>query len=278
MRKTTINHYVSLGNTLREFEKKAKFPLDISKINKVFYNKFRKYRLQDQENPVKPGTFGEQDIKLLKSFLEWAFWQEYPVDKIYKKFEKPRVEPDLRSLTEDQILLLWEMDLKDEQWKLDIFLNMISTCFSVSDQARYNSSWIQSVATYDKGVRTDRKVIVFKRQKSSSFCYIPFEDDLYFRPVFIFNKYNGELPKISDQYFNRWLKELSNKLNWGIDLSSKVARKTGATQRRRLGMNLENIMKITGHKSEKSLRSYLGMNVEDMLKDHADKAVYMKVS
>lgn len=282
MRQTTINRYKSVKNFLEAFQKDTGYKIEWNTLDNNFYGKYREYRIK---GGLSPGSFGEKDVKSLKAFLEWAFDRDYPVNPKYRKWERPRSVGEVHTLKPEEILDLWDIstgkskiDLGRDVYKLDIFLMMVSTCFRISDMALFNPSWIQDFTLHEGGFKREKKLIVYRAYKTNGYCYCPFEDELYFRPEYLYNKYEGKFPKISGQKLNQYLRALSKRLKLSVELTAHVARKTGATQRRRQGMSLESLMKITGHSEERTLRVYLGLQVEDLMREQSEKSVLMKVS
>lgn len=260
----SLQNYRSFRNTLKTFIKETGYNLDFHTCDLNFYGKYRAWRLKH----VSPNTFSSKDIKLLKSFLNWAALRDYPVRSVYRRFERTYVQPEVKPLSEDRLLELWN---EPEQKNLDIFLFLVSTCMHISDYLRFakeGKDWFAEV--FFQGQK--KTVIHYRRQKTGKDCFVPFEDNLHFRPVHIYNKYEGNLPIISGQKLNKWLQR-----HIGKDVTSKTGRKTGATQWIRNGMSMEAVMKIGGWTTEQALRSYLGFSIEDLLRESNSKSKYLKV-
>lgn len=98
----------------------------------------------------------------------------------------------------------------------------------------------------------------------------------------ILDKYNGTLPKVSEQTFNKHIKTIAEVMGWTevplfemeksdgdknrrfCDMVfSHTARRTFATIAYGMGIPLASIMAVTGHCSEDRLRTYLHLQAED---------------
>lgn len=255
----TIAHYQSCLNILKEFDPSLSFET----IDMKFYAKFRTWFLEKRNQ----NTFGGK-IRMIKTFLSWAIYQGLPVNIIYKKFERPQKYSDAEPLTAEELISLWnlKLELNPELRKpLDIFLFLCSTGLRISD---YNSLKPE----YFKGDH-----IKIKSQKTSGECIIPFFDDHYFRPKFIYDKYKGKLPTLSGQKLNPCLTKIAGVAKIKrIDITSKTGRKTFATLKLLSGVSAFTIMRSTGHRDYKSFRAYVGISPDDVIKENKEKATYLK--
>ena len=259
----TIDHYRSCLEILKEFDKT--YPIHFEGIDMKFYGRFRSWYIGKGRNH---NTFGGK-IKMIKTFLTWATYQGIQVNPIYKKFERPSKYSDAEPLTAKELEKFWSIELENEarQRALDIFLFLCSTGLRISD---YNS------LTRDNFKRDHIKI---HAQKTSGECIIPFFDDLLFRPVYLYEKYKGDLPKLSGQKLNKMLNLICIDQKFKrIDITSKTGRKTFATIKILQGVSPFTVMRSTGHKDYKSFRTYVGISPEDVVKENKEKASYLKVS
>lgn len=264
LKRRTFQHYNTCIDGFKEFAKKH--PMTFKSMDMKFYGKARTYFINELE--LHPNTFGNY-IKGLKTFLNWALNQGLPVNPIYRSFEKPQMYQEAEPLNGEELLKLWSLDLGDKQHYLDIFLFLCSTGLRISD---YNS-------LSKSNFKTDH--LDLSQSKTSGQAIIPFFDDLYFRPKFIFEKYKGELPKLSGQKLNDALKEIM-KLDevkfTRIPVTSKTGRKTFATLKLMQGISPYTVMKSTGHKDYKSFQHYVGISPDDVIRENKEKAQLFKVS
>lgn len=259
----TIDHYRSCVEILKEFDKQ--YPVTFESMDMKFYGKFRSYYMGLGRNQ---NTFGGK-IKMIKTFLTWASYQGIQVNPIYKKFERPSKYSDAEPLTVDDLQMFWKLSYPDRpalQRSLDIFLFLCSTGLRISD---YNNL---------KPDNFKEDHIKINAQKTSGECIIPFFDDNNFRPVFLYKKYNGILPKLTGQKLNLMLKDLVKEAKFTrIAITSKTGRKTFATLKLLSGVSPFTIMRSTGHKDYKSFRAYVGISPDDVIKENKEKATYLKV-
>jgi integrase len=258
----TINHYKSCVEILKEFDKI--YPISFEAMDMRFYGRFRSWYIGKGNNH---NTFGGK-IKMIKTFLTWASYQGIPINPIYKKFERPSKYSDAEPLTAAELQRFWKIDLSEEPAReraFDIFLFLCSTGLRISD---YNN-------LTKENFKEDH--IKINAQKTSAECIIPFFDDQIFRPVSIYQKYDGELPKLSGQKLNKMLKLIAIEKKFKrIDLTSKTGRKTFATLNVLNGVSPLTVMRSTGHKDYKSFQAYVGISAVDVVKEFKDKATFLK--
>lgn len=119
----------------------------------------------------------------------------------------------------------------------DLFVFQTYTCFSYSDMKDFNPELIQTV----KGV----KVYIGSRKKTGKTFTIP----LLLPAIEILNKYNRQLPIISNVKYNEYLKIVAQTAGIDRPVSSHWARHTGATLLLNEGIEMKVISKICGHSS-----------------------------
>lgn len=73
----------------------------------------------------------------------------------------------------------------------------------------------------------------------------------------ILNRYNGSLPKITNQQYNRVLKEVAVLLNINKNLTTHTARKTFATIKNNEGFTLETIADMMGNTPDVARKHYI---------------------
>jgi integrase len=132
-------------------------------------------------------------------------------------------------------------------------------------------------------------------KKSKTRVVIPIHDFVYE----ILDKYGGKFPNgVTSQYFNRCIKSICLKIGinepvnltytkggkvitetkekWKL-ISTHIARRSGATNLFKTGrMRVQEIMKITGHRSEKSFMRYVRTTKEDTARQLAGDNFFRK--
>ena len=296
----TIQKYGTLKNSLQELGNvnKKYETLSFSMINKSFLTVFTKYlRTQKPRGRQKSRPEGEQYgllndtvgkyIETLKTFLKWSEeWpsEENPYNKFtaYKKFSNSGTK--LEKKAEDIVTLTWSelrhfyafdfsgaKDLTDQQQKTytrvkDLFCFGCFTGQRWSDIERLDKTEIQGDTWSFNS---------YKTKKETNIYFIGFASPA----LDILKKYDFELPKISLQKFNLYLKKAAEAA--GINTPIKVRRYVGKKEivitkpkysflgshagRRTCvsillndcNMNVTHVKEITGHSDLDTLQKYV---------------------
>lgn len=318
----TVKRYKGLLKKLVGFEGDSLHgggPLLFEHLDHNFYDAFKKF-LHGHRNPnysnhhleynnsyncylVCPGddlrsTVGLFDEVVFKYFINlktvcaWAEKRGYQVSPIYKEWEIIKREYAPISLTLEELKRIEEIPLPKH---LDIardFLSLESrTGQRISDLRRFARPDITGnvwTFTQKKGNRLSTKTI---RLPLVGYCA---------PALLILQKYNYELPKISEQHLNRSIKTVCQKAGitqsffierWAGNkkiripgekwefISSHTGRKTAITLMLQAGIPVKVVMDITGIRSYKTLRHYDGQSeigtIETWL-NKMDSGVLMK--
>lgn len=268
--KGTIKRYKTTKSILQQFEVSTRYNLNTITVNDTFYTKFREYIIGKKKQSI--NTFSDH-IKQMKAFCKWLQKSEPGMGNQFRDFKKPFSYADAEPLKEAELLKLYDYETTGYKEKARlIFLFLCSTGLRISD---YNN-------LQEKNFFKD--YIFIKAQKTNAPCYIPFYDDLYFKPVELMEELKakfGSNLKISGQKLNDHIKLIftDDKVKiTRIIPTSKTGRKTFATLKLLQSVPPEVIMKSTGHKERASFDAYVGIDTSDMLKQYRDKAIFMKVS
>jgi integrase len=269
---STYQKFKTLKIHLQNFEEVENYKLEFSKVNRDFYQKLFMYFV----------GIGHRNSTIKKTFknVNWFFGWCIKSKKInisgYKDFEiKDRVQStqgnpeNIVFLRPDEFLMLFEANIPDLRLSRvrDIFVFMCATGFRFSDYDQFSKEMIMN------------DIIKITIQKTSD----PLEIPLNIFSKSILEKYNYNLPKISNPKLNLYLKELA-KLLLLNRLVTKVYIKAGETKREQselwelitthtgrktfaslavfLDFNPEMIMRFTGHKTYEMLKVYTGINEE----------------
>ncbi len=276
----TIKYYNTQKKRLKEFEGRIKYKISFESIDLVFYDKYKAYLL-DLRNPRRESKRGllndtiAKEFSAVKSFMQWSLERQYHSNTTFqsKQFSaKRKGKQDQVTLTKAEFESVYELDLS-QNLKLEKVRDLF--CFAVFTGQRWSD-----IIAYDKK-QLQGNTWVFYSQKTKDFMKIPLIG-YSARALTILEKYNYILPKISQQRFNDYIKEVGGKA--GIKtkitikresgsrtitksgpkyrfISSHVARKTCVTLMLERGYPIAIIRKITGHKDIETLMRY--ENVSD---------------
>lgn len=269
--KGTIAVYQLTYNNLEEYQKSRHTTLTFQAIDMDFYNDFIGFL---KGKNYAPNTIGCR-IKMLKKFLGDASERGLPVRDDYRKksFAKPSEETSAVYLNETELMQMYRLDLS-ENLKLgvvrDLFLIGCYTGLRFSDLSKLSPENI-----------TADNTISIKTVKTGADVVIPVH------PIVrsILEKYDHKLPKVPDNHlFNDRTGEVAKLA--GINepvcmertkgdkrvkqsiakhelVTSHTARRSFATNAYLRDVPTISIMRITGHKTEKSFMSYIKMSQQD---------------
>ena len=253
-------------------------------------------------------------IKQLKAILATAESEGHNNNAKYKdkKFKGTRVEVDSIYLTKEDLAKIQKVDMSKlslgHSWARDIFMVGVWTAQRVSD---YNNISRDDIQTYQmrsivdepdpanpgktiaRIVTSDITVINIRQKKTGAKVTVPCSPDL----IRILEKYDYQLPHLEDQVINRYIKEIAKKakLTDTVEIEetkggtpkmvkykkyelihTHTARRTGATLMYLSGMDIYDIMKITGHSSPAMLKKYIKADQLEVVDKIMNKYDYFK--
>lgn len=276
-RQGTVKVYKTSFNYLQKFATHLRTVIEFDSITLDFYNQYIHF-LSTKHN-LSTNTVGKH-IKTLKTFMSEA--TERGLNDNYEfrknKFKTLREEADTVYLNVEELNLIEKLDLSSsprlERVK-DLFLVGCYTGLRFSDFTQINP----------ENIVESKSLIQVRTQKTGERVFIP----LHRVVSKILKKYNNSLPQTyTNQVMNRYIKEvcciagikeeLETTITKGGKLTKTPEKKFNListhTARRSFATNLYladvpsiSIMKITGHKSEKSFLKYIRVTQEQ----NADK-------
>ena len=293
-----------------KFQKETGRTYDFDDINMNFYYA---YTAHLKKKGYSINTYGKC-IKELKTIMACAESEGYHTNHVWrdKKFKGTRVEVDSIYLTKEDLDKIMAVDLSTypigyEQAR-DIFMIGVWTAQRVSD---YNYIKKEDFNTLTKNVMKEepdpenpgqmkawieKQEITYlniRQQKTGAKVAIPCNSAL----KAILEKYNYQVPHLADQVINRYIKEISEKAGLtelveiettkgGTPKKEKIekyklvhshtARRTGATLMYLAGVDLYDIMKVTGHASPKMLKKYIKADTLEVVEKLTDKYEYFR--
>jgi integrase len=272
----TIKCMKQTKSVVQRFEKHTRFKVAFDTLNMDFYQAFREYCGKHEK--FKTNTFGKH-IRNLKGVLKMAEIMGYNVNKQFKlpDFIAPKELTPSIYLTEAEIDQFINLDLSQYPGlskTRDFFVIGCYTGLRWSDYADMNKAEM---------VGEHKIRIVATKTQKALVCGIP-------KPIrgIFYSFMNGNqfcFPKsISNQKFNKQLKEIAVKISTlhtpfrykahvnGVEfveikqkwemVCSHTCRRSFATNAYNKGMSITDIMKLTGHRSEKQLLEYIKITPE----------------
>ena len=306
----TIKSIKQALNQFKYFQRDTKKTYDFNDINMSFYYKYTAY-LKKKKYAV--NSIGKC-IKELKSIMYAAEIEGHHSNSAWKdkKFKGTRVDIDSIYLTQEELEKMMAVDLSkyEEGHTLarDIFMVGVWTAQRVSD---YNNIKKEDFSTLTKNVMREeddpehpgekkawieRQEITYlniRQQKTGAKVAIPCNSKL----KAILEKYDYQLPHLEDQVINRYIKDVAKAagLTDLVEIETTkggtpkkeliekyklihthTARRTGATLMYLAGVDLYDIMKVTGHTSPAMLKKYIKADSLTVVEKLTDKYDYFK--
>ena len=297
-------------NQFKYFQKETKKKYDFDDIDMTFYYEFTAY-LKKKEYAI--NSIGKC-IKELKAIMRAAEIEGYHTNSAWKdkKFKGTRVEIDSIYLTQEDLDKIMAADLSKydagHTWARDIFMVGVWTAQRVSD---YNNIRKEDFSTLTKNIMKEEDdpmnpgkkkawieqqeitYLSIRQKKTGAKVTIPCNSRL----KAILEKYDYQLPHLEDQVINRYIKDVAKEAGLtelveiettkgGTPKKEKVekyklihthtARRTGATLMYLAGVDVYDIMKVTGHSSPTMLKKYIKADSLEVVEKLTDKYDYFK--
>ena len=302
---------IAINQTMTQFkgfQKAKKREYNFDDIDLDFYNDYTAY-LKKRNYSI--NSIGKC-VKQLKTIMSLAEAEGHHHNAKYKdkRFKGTRIDVDSIYLTRAELNKIMKVPAKKlSDGKLlarDIFMIGVWTAQRVSD---YNDiqpedihtttkRWIEDVPDPKKKGKTKAVIktkeityIDIRQKKTGAKVSIPCSTEL----KKILEKYDYNVPHLPDQDINRYIKEIG-KLAGLTDeveiettkggkpkleripkyqlIHSHTARRTGATLMYLAGIDIYDIMKVTGHASPEILKKYIKADSLDVAEKLSDKYDY----
>jgi len=266
---STYQKFKTLKNHLENFEREKSFKITFAKVDRDFYQSLFDYFAGIGHR----NTHIKKTFKILNWFLAWVMkTKKIPMPglkdfEIKDKIKSSKGAPErVIFLHPEEFLMMYEAVIHDIRLNKvrDIFLFMCSTGLRWSDYYSLKPENVQD------------GIINITMQKIPD----PIEIPLNFFSKSILEKYDFDLPKLSNQRLNDYLKELAALLNLDRKLTRvyvkagevireevplhraitcHVARRTFISLSIAMNINSEVLMRFTGHASHETMKIYLGI-------------------
>lgn len=307
---STIKSIKASVTQFKEYQKSKRRILDFDDIDMQFYYDYTSW-LKKKDYSV--NTIGKC-VKQLKAILATAESEGLHSNGKYKdkRFKGTRVEVDSIYLTKEDLEKFTSVDLSKygagHEQARDIFMVGVWTAQRVSDYNNISKDDIQSYQMRSivdepdpdrpgkmraRIETTEVTVINIRQKKTDTKVTVPCSPDL----IKILEKYNFQLPHLEDQVINRYIKEIAEHagLTELVEIKetkggtpkmvkypkyelihTHTARRTGATLMYLSGMDIYDIMKITGHSSPAMLKKYIKADQLEVVDKIMNKYDYFK--
>ncbi|MFA9371006.1 MAG: phage integrase SAM-like domain-containing protein [Labilibaculum antarcticum] len=270
----TVKNYKGFQSQLDLFQKKSKKHFDFDDINMEFYDKFVNFLILKNYSP---NTIGRH-VKHLKSIMNAAKEDglHNNIEFKRKKFKVMKVDVQDVYLNEGEIKKLEDLDLTEFP-KLDIARDVFLVgCYTAQRYSDYSTLIPANFSETEGG----RKILTVIQKKTGEIALIPVRKNL----DVILKKYDYELPKTYEQKLNSRIKEVAQKAelkdliiiekirggqkirksyNKYALIKTHTARRSGATNFYLAGIPSIDIMKLTGHKTEREFLRYIKVTKEE---------------
>jgi integrase len=279
----TIAKFPTLKRRLRQFEEKTGEKVTFEKIDLLWYDRFVSF-LHSIKNirTGTPGLAGDTQakyIETLKQLMRWSYRRNFHTNNVFndKEFSSSRQQKvEIIVLSETEVQTLIDLDLSNnerlEKVK-DLFVFMIHTGQRWSDYEDFNPAHVEN-----------DEWLLQHDDKTGKPHVIPLYE--YGEPAMdILKKYNGDIPRMSNQEFNRVLKEVCALAGFDYvvekqrkysqkktiiknpkyaEISAHTARRTCITRLLEGGMPPTTVMLLTGHSDIRTMWKYVGRNMDTL--------------
>ena len=261
---STLKKYKTVLNILLEFETHYGIRLDVDIFDKVMYEQMISFMLFQKD--LLNNTVAKH-VSVMRTF----YGDTYP-DADRSFFSYSQYKPEIIALEEAELMQLIGTPFEGaKEIAKDMFVFMCLTGMRVSDVQRFTTAWIRD------------RLIVYSAHKNMSRAYVPVTETVQG----ILEKYNGEPPQLSEQYFNRTIKKVLQDCGmirpiikrhrqgkyereeimplWEA-VSSHTGRKTFISIMLERGVPIQDVMNMSGHQDYRSMKPYIMVSRTHMRK------------
>lgn len=267
---TTIKRYEYSKKLYLGFQDFRKKKIHFNQINKAFYNSYIEYCISEKKHSA--NTL-RRNVGLFKTFLYWSLENGHTYKIDFQKFKAPKAQQtDEVALTLEQVQEVFEFDLSNNkrlEKVRDLFVFGCATGMRYSNYSKVGKKDIQNGFIKVRDKKNNDKALE-----------IPLNDF----SIYVLKKYNYNLPKISNQKFNDYIKDVFELLGYDEDIkktikigreikeqisplydriSSHTARRSFITIMKNKKIPDKVIMSYTGHRSLEVFNKYYKPNNDD---------------
>lgn len=254
--KSFISAMKKLKEVLKELNDKG-VSLRFQDITLDFETKYRQH-LNDRGYGVNTVS---SYVKRLKMFLNWSSKNNLNQNQNYKLFELHHESREIIALSETEVEAIANLPIPKHKHIETGGTKLIRDWLIISTQTALRYSDFPKVAAPKLvPVTGGYDIHVNRTQKTKENVVIPVSRLLY--KILKQYDFNVPLPP-SNQKFNAGLKRIAGLAKIDKPISSHTGRKTFCTTNYRRGVPVAQIMKISGHKTEKEFYKYIGVSLSE---------------
>ncbi|SFP79678.1 site-specific integrase [Hymenobacter arizonensis] len=264
----TAKTYATAARHLRDFARVNKYAVDFDTITPAFGDRFTAY-LMGPAN-LTDNTISKV-LSRIKVFMKWAAARGLHTNVYYLKLNWARREPDVMTLTADELAHLAALPLPAGSYLDNARGLFLLSCYT---GLRYSDL----VSIRPEHVRGTMLRLVM--HKTKDVVAVPLRPEA---AALVAQMATGELRPVANQVLNRFLKELGQRAELATPvevvryrggkresetlpkwqrLTCHTGRRTFATLALEQGLRPELVMKITGHKSWASFKRYVNITAD----------------
>ena len=269
---STLERYKCNKNLLEDFESNSKVKISLGKFDNKLYNKFLKYCIEEKKHSA--NTL-HRNVGLLKTFLLWALNKKYTYNNNFIAFKKPaKFTTDEIALNYEQVELIYNYNLSENK-RLEKVRDLF--VFGCTTGMRFGN-----YSTISRSDVDGNFIRVIDLKSKSKNLAIPLNSI----SKSILEKYDYNLPSITNQKMNEYIKEVFKKLEftdeikktmkYGDELvdqkaefwtriSSHTARRSFITIMKNKRVPDKVIMSYTGHTSLEVFNAYYRPSEDDKI-------------
>lgn len=269
---STLKRYKCNKNLLEDFESNSKVKITLGKFDNKLYNKFLKYCIEEKKHSA--NTL-HRNVGLLKTFLLWALNKKYTYNNNFIAFKKPaKFTTDEIALNYEQVELIYNYNLSENK-RLEKVRDLF--VFGCTTGMRFGN-----YSTISRSDVDGNFIRVIDLKSKSKNLAIPLNSI----SKSILEKYDYNLPSITNQKMNEYIKEVFKKLEftdeikktmkYGDELvdqkaefwtriSSHTARRSFITIMKNKRVPDKVIMSYTGHTSLEVFNAYYRPSEDDKI-------------
>lgn len=283
----TIRTFTDFRNQFTYYQTDRKRDLNYEDINLDFYNDLVKYFTMKNYAPNSIGRVIKNLKTIMRAAREDGLHKNMEIER--KKFKTIKTSTDQIYLTQTEIDKIYKLDLNENSTldvARDIFMIGYYTAQRFSDFSRIVP---ENFKTLNSGVQ----VIELVQSKTNEKVTIP----IHYRLKEIFEKYNYKTPSIPVQKLNKRIKLVGDKaeikdivvlqgVKGGIKITitkpkfefikTHTARRSAATNMYLAKIPTIDIMKITGHKTEREFLNYIRVSKEETAEALSNHSYYQQ--